>query len=100
VTTPEVHICGPGLDSPLPRYVYAFWLVISLQSRHNFTHNTNYRIPPLAVEVISLILVAYKAVLHYQGNTPREWAGSRLMDSIVRYSVFYFSVYVAFQSVS
>ncbi|KIJ56462.1 hypothetical protein M422DRAFT_239677 [Sphaerobolus stellatus SS14] len=78
-----IHICGPGPRTDgqsgpsLPHYVYAFW------------------IPPLIVEIVTLILVAWKAFLYYRGNTPREWAGSRLMVSIVRYSVFYFLVVLA-----
>ncbi|KAF8590698.1 hypothetical protein K439DRAFT_1611832 [Ramaria rubella] len=43
----QVHICGPG---HLPNYVYAFW------------------IPPLLVETISVVLVAHKAILYFQGN--------------------------------
>ncbi|KAF8529788.1 hypothetical protein JB92DRAFT_607221 [Gautieria morchelliformis] len=66
-----VHICGPG---HLPRYVFAFW------------------IPPLLVEIVSVVLVITKAVLYFQSGAPRKSAGSRLMSSILRYSLFYFVV--------
>lgn len=50
------------------------------------------RIPPLLVEFVSVILVVHKAALYFKTGTPREWAGSRLMSSILRYSVIYFIV--------
>ena len=48
------------------------------------------RIPPLLIEWISVTLVVYKAIRYFQMGAPMSWAGSRFMDSIVRYSVLYF----------
>ncbi|KAF8530121.1 hypothetical protein BU17DRAFT_59896 [Hysterangium stoloniferum] len=65
----HVKICAP---SGIPPFAYVFW------------------IPPIIIETISVILVLFKAVRHVQGGAPKEWAGSRFMELIARYSVIYF----------
>lgn len=59
-----------------------------------FYTDSRFRLPPLVVETISVMLVVYKAVHHFQLGAPKSWTGSRFMNSIVRYSVFYFVVSV------
>jgi len=76
----SVKICAPS-QGHIQHFSYAFW------------------IPPMIIETISVILVLYKAIRHFQKGPPKEWAGSRFMQSIARYSVIYFvvvlTVYIA-----
>jgi len=77
-----LRTCGPAVQIvQLPRYVAYFW------------------VPPIVIETLSVILVVYKALQHYRNGGPKEWAGSRFMYSIARYSVIYFvavlAVYIA-----
>ncbi|GJJ14285.1 hypothetical protein Clacol_008549 [Clathrus columnatus] len=77
-----IHTCGPATKTvALPRYVALFW------------------VPPIIIETLSVILVVYKALNHYRNGGAKEWAGSRFMYSIVRYSIIYFvgvlAVYIA-----
>lgn len=71
---PGLHVCGPGTAHNLPHYVFAFWL------------------PPLIIEGVSVALVSHKALLYFRGEVPNNWAGTRLMHSLLKYSVFYFAV--------
>lgn len=54
-----------------------------------------FRLPPLVVEGVSVILVSHKALLYFRGKVPSDWAGTRLMHSLLKYSVFYFTMQVA-----
>ena len=95
VWTTEVHgfIKMCGLQYSLPHYIYSFWSVVFIFPF--FYANIIFRIPPLILETISVALVVYKAVQHYRTGAPKTWVGSRVMSSIVRYSVLYFVMSVS-----
>lgn len=56
----------------IPQYSYAFW------------------IPPMILDSIFLLLVCLKSYEHYRSLPQHTWRGTRLMNVLVRDSVFYF----------
>ena len=48
------------------------------------------RIPPMILDCIFLLLVCFKSYEHYRSLPQRTWRGTRLMNVLVRDSVFYF----------